>query len=104
MGIFDKIQGAAQQFAEQQQTDAGAAMASSFPPGTIIPRTDLVGLSPRYRQATVAAYIATLGLLPEDVYAVIPEVSNDVTISFQFVYRDRPEYEPGRQRWAAGGA
>ena len=104
MGLFDKIQGAAQQYADQQQTDSTAALASAFPPGTTIPRTDLVGLSPRYRQATVAAYIATVGLAPEDVYAVIPEVSNDVTVSFQFVYRDRPEYEAGRQGWVAGGS
>jgi hypothetical protein len=35
------------------------------------------------------------------VYAVIPRHANDVAVSYEFVYRDRPEYETGRRTWAA---
>jgi hypothetical protein len=101
MGLFDEIKDAAEQFNTRQLAESQAMLAASFPPGTPLPRTDLVSVSPRFRQATVAAYLTTVGLLPEDVYAVIPRHSNDVAVSYEFVYRDRPEYEAGRRNWAA---
>ncbi len=102
MGLFDRIQGAAADLAQQQSSSDAQALAARFP-GQEIARIDVVRVSPRFRGATVAAYLATLGLPPDDVYAVIPEHSNDVTVAFQFVYRDRPEYESGRARWATEG-
>jgi hypothetical protein len=101
MGIFDEIKDAAVQYHARQLAESAALLAASFPPGTPLPRTDLVYVSPRFRQATVPAYLTTLGLLPEDVYAVIPRHGNDIPVSYEFVYRDRPEYEAGRQNWAA---
>jgi hypothetical protein len=101
MGIFDEIRDAADQYNARQLAESQAVLAASFPPGTVFPRTDLVNVSPRFRLGTVAAYITTLGLLPEDVYAVIPRHANDVAVSYEFVYRDRPEYETGRRNWAA---
>ncbi len=79
-------------------------LAEAFPPGSELPRRDVVRVSDRFRMTTVEAYIATLRLRPEDVYAVIPQQSNDIDIAYSFIYRDRPEYEPGRAAWAAGGA
>ena len=84
MGLFDKIQGAAAGMAQQQSVQDAALLQTSFP-GRDIARSDVVRISPRFRNSTVAAYIATLGLRPEDVYAVIPQHSNDVTVAFTFV-------------------
>ena len=102
MGLFDRIQGAASDLAQQQSADDAQTLAAQFPDQQVA-RTDVVRVSPRFRGATVPAYLATLGLPPEDVYAVIPELSNDVAVAFRFVYRDRAEYEAGRARWAAEG-
>ena len=104
MGIFDKIQDAAAQYAAQQNAESDAALAAAFPPGTVIPRRDVVRISPRFRHATLQAYLVTLGMLPEDCYAVVPQQNNDVTVAYEVIYRDRPEYEAGRASWAAGGS
>ena len=96
MGFLDRFAAKAQEQADQ----AAQSLSAAFP-GQEIARTDIVSVSPRFRNATVPAYLATLALPPEDVYAVIPQHNNDVTVAFHFVYRDRPEYEPGRARWAA---
>jgi hypothetical protein len=57
---------------------------------------------PRYREQ--------LGLCPEDVYGVYPRSTRTSSTDagsftewndFWIVYRDRPEYEPGRATWAA---
>ncbi len=100
-GLFDRIQSAAENLADQQAAGARGDLARAFPAGTQLPRRDLVRLSARFHQMTVEAYIATVGLRPEDVYAVIPQQSNDVDVAYVFVYRDRPEYEAGRAAWAA---
>ena len=100
MGLFDRFQVTVGGVAQEQSSQAGQALSAVFP-GQQIARTDVVRISPRFRGATVPAYLATLGLVPEDVYAVIPQHSNDVAVAFSFVYRDRPEYEAGRARWAA---
>jgi hypothetical protein len=101
MGLYDRIQNAAAGYAGPQAAASAADLAGSLPDGAAIPRRDTIPLSPRFTHSTVEAYIATVGLAPEDVFAVIPELSNDVAIAFTFIYRDRPEYEEGRSRWAA---
>lgn len=103
MGFIDRIQAKAAATAQEQSEEAAQSLSAAFP-GREIARTDVVRVSPRFRGATVAAYLATLGLPPEDVYAVIPQHSNDVTVAFNFIYRDRPEYDAGRARWVAEGA
>jgi len=104
VGFIDKIQGAAADYANQQAAGSAADLATALPAGTPVARKDVVSISARFRNSTVEAYLAIVGLAPEDVYAVIPEQSNDVNIAFIFVYRDRPEYEEGRARWATTGA
>ncbi len=98
---MDKIQGAAADYANQQAAGSSADLAAALPEGTPIPRKDVIPVSARFKNSTVEAYLAIVGLSPEDVYAVIPEQSNDVNIAFIFIYRDRPEYEEGRARWGS---
>ncbi|MBK8295172.1 MAG: hypothetical protein IPK93_10510 [Solirubrobacterales bacterium] len=104
MGFIDKIQGAAADYANQQAAGSSAELTAALPAGTPIARKDVIPISARFKHSTVEAYLAIVGLSPEDVYAVIPEQSNDVNVAFTFVYRDRPEYEEGRARWASTGA
>lgn len=101
MGFLGRIQSAAEQAAEHQRQAATEALDAQLSPDAPRPRTDTIRLSPRHHAATVAAYIGIVGLRPEDVYGIIPRHSNDVTIGYEIVYRDRPEYEAGRQAWAA---
>lgn len=103
MGFLDRFEVKVGAGAQEQSEQAAQSLSAAFP-GQEIARTDVVRVSPRFRGATVAAYLATLGLPPEDVYAVIPQHSNDIAVAFNFVYRDRPDYEAGRARWAAEGA
>lgn len=101
MGFLDKMQAKAAEIAAWQQQQAETQMAAAFPPGTVTARVDQVSLSPVYRGTTVQAYIATLDLQPEDVFGILPQHNNDVTMGYEFVYRDSPRYESGRQAWAA---
>ena len=107
MGLFDKIQAAANDLAAQQAEQSQAAtdaLHATLPPDAPRARTDVIRVSPQYRSSTLAAYIAIVGLQPEDVYGIVPQHNNDVTVGFEVLYRDRPEYEAGRQAWAAQGA
>lgn len=104
MGFMDRIQSAADDFNSRQMAGSSEQVRAAFPDGRPIPRTDRIHLSKRFPAATVEAYIATLGLPPEDVYAVVPVQSNDVNVAFSVIYRDRPEYESGRAEWAAAEA
>jgi len=103
MGLFDKIQDAAAQIAAQQSADSDALLAAAFP-GAVVPRRDVVRISPRFKHATLQAYLVTLGMLPEDCYAVLPQHNNDITVAYEVIYRDRPDYEAGRANCVAGGA
>ena len=51
---------------------------------------------------TVAAYIAIVGVRPEDSYGFFPRFGQQTNLTFPmvFAYRDRPEYEEGRRRFA----
>ena len=104
MGLFDKLQAAAEGMAAQQAQASAEALDASLPLGAPRPRTDRVRITARHRSATIAAYIGIVGLQPEDVYGIVPQQNNDITVAYDIVYRDRPEYEAGRQAWAARAA
>ncbi len=99
MGVFDGLNQYARDLAAQQRSQGYESLAQQFPPGTQFPRVDYVAVSERFRAATPVAYIATLGLLPEDTYAIVPRHAHDIVTGYEVIYRDRPEYERGRTAW-----
>ncbi len=101
MGFLDNIRDAAEQFSADQQSASDQTVAASLPPGTVLPRRLHVRLSPRFRDGTLEAFFAVVGLAPEDCYGVSPVQSNDITIGWDVYFRSRPEHEAGLASWAA---
>lgn len=98
MGVFDSVKKASQNLAAKQSAEDNARVATMFP-GVELPRVDYIPKSREYGTATPTAYIATVGLLPEDVFGILPVNSESAAQGFEFVYRDRPEYARGRAAW-----
>lgn len=101
MGLFDKAREAAEALAAQQTASGMAAVDAELPPDAPRARIDRIAVEAGHGPATLARYIGLVGLQPEDVYSVMPQLNQQtITIGYDIVYRDRPEYETGRQRWA----
>jgi hypothetical protein len=47
----------------------------------------------------MAAYIGHVGLRPEDVYGIYAPIRGRIQQSLTVIYRDRPEYAAGRERY-----
>lgn len=62
-----------------------------------------VGSDMTWRPPPVVAYLAIVGIRPEDTFAVWPTNIGDSGAIFELTiaYRDRPEYASGRERYAA---
>ena len=102
MGLFDKAREAAEALAAQQTAGGLAAVDAELPPDAPRVRIDRIAVEAGRGPATLARYIGVVGLQPEDVYSVMPQLNQQtITLGYDVVYRDRPEYETGRQRWAA---
>ncbi|GAC80481.1 hypothetical protein SAMN04488550_3955 [Gordonia malaquae] len=97
MGVFDSVKKASQNLAVKQSAEDNARVATMFP-GVELPRVDYIPKSREYGTATPTAYIATVGLLPEE-FGILPVNSESAAQGFEFVYRDRPEYARGRAAW-----
>jgi hypothetical protein len=100
MGLLDNLRNVGEQFAAQQQAGAEATLAAQLPAGTVLPRRAYVRLEPRFTDATLQAFLAIVGLAPEDCYGITCTQSNDVTIGWEIYFRHRAEYDAGLARWA----
>ena len=117
MGMIDRYRAAARQVAREDAADATQKqlaaeihyrdqLAQVAAPGTELARRDHVRYSDDFRLDTPTAYIAALGLRPEDVYGIVPQTwgpggaDQNGIFFYSVIYRDRPEYAAGRQRWA----
>lgn len=101
MGLFDKAREAAEAHNAAHLQQAAQAVDSQLPPDAPRVHTDTLPVSGGMQSSTLALYIGTVGLQPEDVYGVIPRLNGSFTIGYEIVYRDRPEYQAGREHWAA---
>ena len=105
VGLFDKMREAAEALATEQAANGLAAAEAELPPDAPRIRIDRIPVVGGQGPALLARYIGLVGLQPEDVYSVIPELSPQIiTIGYDIVYRDRPEYATGRQYWSAANA
>lgn len=102
MGLFDKAREAAEAHNAAHLEQAAKAVDAQLPPGAPRVRIDQLPVSSGMQSTTLELYIGTVGLQPEDVYGLIPRLNGSFTIGYEIVYRDRPEYEAGRNRWASG--
>ncbi len=99
MGLMDSLRSAGQQLQAQQQAASGQALAAVLPPGTVPPRRVQVALAPRFADATLQAFLAVVGIAPEDCYGITCLQSNDVTIAWEVYFRQRAEHDAGLARW-----
>jgi len=105
VGLFDKVREAAEALEAEQTATSSSAVDAGLPPDAPRVRIDRLPVVAGQGAATLARYIGLVGLQPEDVYSVIPEFSPQIiTIGYDVVYRDRPEYAAGRERWSAASA
>jgi hypothetical protein len=66
-------------------------------PGSTEPRSRAIGWKP----TVVEAYLAIVGLTPEDCFGIWPaRASENGVTKMAVAYRDRPEYAAGRERFA----
>lgn len=101
MGLFDKAREAAEAHNAAHLAEAARAVETQLPADAPRVRIDELPVASGMQSSTLQLYIGTVGLQPEDVYGLIPRLNGSFTIGYKIVYRDRPEYESGRQRWAA---
>jgi hypothetical protein len=101
MGLFDKAREAAEAHNAAHLQEAARAVDAQMPPGAPRVRIDELPVASGMQSSTLELYIGTVGLQPEDVYGLIPRLNGSFTVGYKIVYRDRPEYESGRTRWAA---
>ena len=101
MGLFDKVRETAEAHNAAHLEEAADVVATQLPPGAPRVQIDMLPVSSGMQSSTLQLYIGTVALQPEDVYGVIPRLNGSFTVGYQIVYRDRPEYEAGRERWAA---
>lgn len=100
MGFLDNIRGAAEQFQAQQMDRSEQALAAALPPGAVAPRRIQVRIDPQFGDATLQAFFAVVGIVPEDCYGITCIQSNDVTIAWEIYFRHRDDYPAGVARWA----
>ena len=103
MGSLDDLRAAGDRMAAQQSTASEQAVAAALPPGTVVPRRVSVRLDARFADATLQAFLATVGIASEDCYGVTSVQSNDVTIGWEVYFRHRPEHDAGLARWTGVG-
>lgn len=101
MGLFDKAREAAEAHNAAHLAEAARVVDAQLPPDAPRVRMDELPVAGGMQSSTLELYIGTVGLQPEDVYGLIPRLNGSFTIGFTIVYRDRPEYASGRERWAA---
>ena len=103
MGFMDSIRNAAENMQAQQSAASAQALAAALPPGSVVPQRAMVRPSPRFGDATLQAFFATVGLAPEDCYGISSIQSNDVTIAWEVYFRYQPAHDAGFARWAEMG-
>lgn len=101
MGLFDKAREAAEAHNAAHLQQAAQAVETQLPPDAPRVHIDALPVAGGMQSSTLTLYIGIVGLQPEDVYGVIPRLNGSFTIGYEIVYRDRPEYAAGRERWAA---